>query len=80
MEKEYPPDETIQLYHRSGSRLNVWSEKGGLAKMMVAHAIPPTRWNSQSEHQKIAQRVSHTNQREDQAAVVAPAESKEMEI
>ena len=28
MVKDYPPDETIQLYHRSGSRLNAWSGKG----------------------------------------------------
>ena len=28
MEKDYPSDDTIQLYHRSDSRLNAWSEKG----------------------------------------------------
>jgi hypothetical protein len=48
--------------------------------MMVAHTIPPARCNHTTQHQKIAQHVSYTNEREDQAAIVAPTDGKDYEI
>jgi len=62
------------MIHRSGSRLNAWSEKEAHEDDGRPYHTSGTLVSHTGEHQKIAQHVSHTNQREDQAAVVAPGD------
>ena len=77
--KGLSPNETIQLYHRSGSRLNEWSEKG----TRQDDGRPYHTSDTLDDH-KVSIRRSRSVYRirtkgADQTAVVAPAEGKEIE-